>query len=471
MPLTLRHFLTKAFAWLRSRRPEIAIFLLGALLRVSMSWTYPRAWAFDYSSHWEVVQWILDHRQIPQVEDLREAFHPPLFYVTAATLLRLGVTEQQLVVMPIACGIVRLALIWLGLELFLAHSRVARLSALTLAAVIAASVHVDGMVHPEPLNGLWTTSAMLLAGAAFRSNGKARLGWACAAGVVLGIGMLTKISASIIVASIGVAAIAEFLLRKAELRARVFALLPWAAMLSLCLLICGWYFARNVRQYHKLFLTSFDLKFESSLVAESNKTPYLYRRALGFFVGWDPAIFRFPYFPTAIRPNSQFFPVAVASTFVDYWNYTFSGLPRDKPTQMSALFFPLSPAILRVSQIAVAGGTVIAAAVAAAWFGTIGKVFRRQDFASFFLLLVPLLTVLSAMHFAVANPVDHYGVIKGIYMQFGAPPMYALFGLAVAWAARKSDRWPLFALLVAALWLVGSYTVYCRFRVPLVPLG
>jgi 4-amino-4-deoxy-L-arabinose transferase-like glycosyltransferase len=469
--MELKRAASNVWAWLCSRKPECFVFLLGALLRTSMSWTYPRSWAFDYSDHWDVVKWILRHGQIPQVEALREAFHPPFFYVTSALWLKLGGTAEQLVIEPIACGIIRLGLIWWGLEIYLAHSRAARLSALALAAVMAASVHVDGMVHPEALNGLWTTSAMLLAAAGFRSSGKARWRFACAAGVILGVGMLTKISASIVVAAVGVAAAGEFFWQRRELRAKVFALLPWGATLALCVAICGWYFARNVRDYHKVFLTSFDLKFEHSLVVESQKIPYLDRRSLGYFVGWDPAIFRFPYFSTSVRPSSQFFPVAVASTFVDYWNYTFSGLARDRATQMGALYFPLSPRILRASQFAMVGGTVIFASVAVCWATTIGRVFQRRDFAAFFLLLIPPFTVLSAMHFAVANPVDDYGVVKGIYMQFGAPPMYALFGLAVAWALHKSDRWPWFALLLSALWLVGSYTIYCRFRLPLLPLG
>jgi hypothetical protein len=460
-----------AWDWLGSRTPELALFLLGVLLRASMSWTYPRGWAFDYSDHWDVVKFIGEHGRIPEVEELREAFHPPFFYVSSALWLKLGVTSTELVAESIGCGIARLGLIWAGLEIYLPHSRAARLSALALAAVLAASVHVDGMVHPEALNGLWTATAMFLAAAGLRRSGGARWRLAIAAGVVLGIGMLTKISASIIVVALGVTAATELLLRRGALRTRVFRILPWAAAFCMCVAICGWYYARNVRGYHKLFLTSFDLRFEHSLVAESDKTPYLYRRALGFFIGWDPAIFKFPYFPTAIRPNSQFWPVAVASTFVDYWNYTFSGLSRDQRSPMMALYWQLSPRILRASQFSVIGGTAIFLAVVSAWCATIGKVLRRHDFSSFFLLLVPLVTVASAMHFAVANPVDHYGVIKGIYMQFGAPPMYALFGLAVAWCLEKSDRWPLFATLMAALWCVAAYTVYCRLRLPLVPLG
>jgi hypothetical protein len=62
-------------------------------------------------------------------------------------------------------------------------------------------------------------------------------------------------------------------------------------------------------------------------------------------------------------------------------------------------------------------------------------------------------------------------VIKGVYMTFGAPPVYALYGVAVGWSRRRPERWPLFGLLLVALWLVGAYSVLCRLGVPLVPFG
>ena len=47
--------------------------------------------------------------------------------------------------------------------------------------------------------------------------------------------------------------------------------------------------------------------------------PYLDRRTLGFFVGWSNSIFEYPYFPSA---RSRFLPVLIASTFVDYYNFS-----------------------------------------------------------------------------------------------------------------------------------------------------
>ncbi len=458
---------TRALAWLLSRKTELALFALGVLLRVSMSWSYEPTWAFDFGDHWQVVTWILRYGRLPPVEALRESFHPPLFYVTAAFLTKWGVSLTRLVLMPIICGVIKLALVWAGLEVFVMRSRLARVSALALAAVMSASVHVDGMIHPEALNGLWAAAAMLLAALAFARTGRARWGLCSAAGVVLGIGMLTKISASVIVISLSCAALLEFVFAKRTFRGRVAALLPWAWMVGLCVAVCGWYFARNVTLYHQVFLTSFDLKFEHSMVVDSNKLPYLDRRSLGFFVGWDPKIFLFPYHPSAVHPEPRFFPVAVASTFMDYWNFCFSGLSIAERGGPSLVF----SRVVAASRYAVAGGTAIFVATVLAWCFTIVPLFRRRDFARMALLFVPLFTLVSALHFATKYPVDDFGVVKGVYMQFGAPPMFALFGVAVAWTRRSADRWPLFALLVSALWCVTAYTVYCRFRVPLLPLG
>ena len=241
------------------------------------------------------MNWILEHRRLPPVDELREAFHPPLFYVVSAFCLGLGITLKQMVVMPIVCGSLRLGMIWAGLETFLPRSRTARVAALALAAILPASVHLDGSVHPECLNVLWAATAMLLGALAFRSSGPRRWRLACATGVVLGIGMLTKISASVIVISLGITALLEFLVVERSVRARLAAFLPWAAGLALCVAVCGWYYARNLHEYHKPFLTSFDLKFENWVVAESNQKAYVDRRTLGYVVGWDPAIFKFPY--------------------------------------------------------------------------------------------------------------------------------------------------------------------------------
>jgi hypothetical protein len=460
-------------AFLRRRKAELLLFSLGVVLRMSMAWTYDATWSFDSEWHWEVVEWLLTHHRIPTPAEVGQAQHPPLYYLMAAGLTSLGVTRAGMVWVSILMGTIRLGLLWTGFELFLPRARAARLAALGLAAVLATSVHIDGMVYTEATSGTLLTAAMLLTPFVFRRRGWSRWRLAGCLGVILGLAMLTKISGVVVIAALGASAGLEFLFSREDWSTRASQLLCWAWVLVVCVAVCGWYFARNVRDYGQPFVTSFDVESQHHLVAELQKVPYLDRRSPSFFLSWDKSIPLFPYYPSAIEPRPYFFPVAVASTFVDYWNYSFSGLdPRVAiPGWPGQRLRPLTPEIFRASQYGASGGIVIFLATVASWLAVTPRTFRRRDWGLVALLLVPLLTLLSALHFAVANPLDSYGVVKGMYMHFGAPPMYALFGLAVAWALRKPIRWPLFAALLAALWLVASYTLYCRLRIPLVPLG
>jgi hypothetical protein len=132
---------------------------------------------------------------------------------------------------------------------------------------------------------------------------------------------------------------------------------------------------------------------------------------------------------------------------------------------------PMTVAVLAASRYAMFGGTVIMLASAACWFVAMRWSLRQKHFGAVAVLLVPLVTLAASVQFALKYPIDSYGVVKGVYMQFGAAPMYLLFGLAVDWSWRRVPRWPLLGLLLASLWCVACYTIYCRLRVPILPLS
>lgn len=461
--------LRSVIGWLSRRKLELALFLLGVALRVSMRFSYEPTAAYDFPWHWELVQWMIEHRQVARADAVFQAQHPPLFYTIAAVLFANGVSLANLAWLPITCGVVRLGLTWAALELYLPHSRWARASALALAAVIAASVHVDGMIYPEAVNCLWASIAILLAPLAFRSPLRKRLGLALLIGVVLGAELLTKVSGLTILAALCLVGGLELLLSKAAFAQRWRAAACWAAMVVTCLTVCGWYYARNIADFGRPFVISFDLPSQRHMVEDSNRIPYLHRRTVGYFVGWEPAIYSFPFGHAATGENPTFFPAAVASAFVDYWNYGFSQVsPRGK----SGVWHPAAstpPRVVRAAQLAVLGGTVIFFATLAAWLGASRRLWQRRDWGRMSLLAVPLVSLGAVMHFATTYPVDEFGVIKSVYLQYVAGPLCGLYGVSVAWSRERLSRWPLLALLLGALWLVAAYTLFCRFRVQLFP--
>ncbi len=455
--------------WLAERKLELALFLLGVALRVSMRFSYEPTAAYDFPWHWELVEWMIEHRRVAPADTMLQSQHPPLFYAVAAALYSSGVSLANMAWLPVACGVLRLGLTWVALELYLPHSRWARASALALAAVMAASVHVDGMIYPEAVNCLWASLAILLAPLAFRSPLRRRLGLALLIGVVLGMEMLTKVSGLTIVAAVGCVAGLELLCSKGALAQRWRAAACWGAMLAACLTVCGWYYARNVARFGRPFVTSFDLPSQRYMMEESKRIPYLHRRTIGYFMAWEPAMYSFPFGHVATGANPTFFPAAVASAFVDYWNYGFSQV---HPLSKSGVWHPAAstpPKVLRAAQLAAAGGTVIFIATAAAWFAVSRRLWQRRDWGRLSLVATPLVMLGAAMHFAITYPVDGYGVVKSAYLQYGAGPLCGLYGVSVAWSRQRLSRWPLLALLLGALVLVAAYTLYCRFRIRIFP--
>ena len=453
--------ITNFLRWLRVRRIELAVFLLGVVLRLSMATNYHFSWNYDSALHWQVIEWIVANKTIPNTETTFEAFHPPLYYLIAAWLVEHGTRRADLVWFSITCGVARLGIIWAGLELYLPAARWARVTALALAAVLSASVHLDGMIYTEALSCLLCAAAMLLLPLAFRQFGRMRWPLALLIGAILGLGMLTKVSAIVLVGTVGIVTVVELFTLRRPLSTRISNALPWAGMLAVVVAMSAWYYSQNVRQYGTPFVTSFDLSSQHWLVSESAKSSVVDRRSLGFFVGWDSDVYKSPYRPSGLGNTPRFFPVAIASSVVDYWRFGFAGFNESHGGVGRGAMKRVSDA-RDLSRLAMLGGTAIFIAMVFAWAAGMVHVLRRRDMGRLTLLLVPLMMLIAALQFATSCPVDNYGVIKSVYMMFAAPPLFALFGVAVDWARQRPTRWPLLVALCVSLVFVGWYTVTCR---------
>jgi len=436
----------------RSRAPELALLALGVLLRLSMLGRYDIRWSYDAADHWPYIDWFSKHWRLPALSLCRETYHPPLYYLLAGVSLRLG-AGRGVQAVSLVCGCVRLGLIWFGLERHLPRRRMARVVALATAAVLPASVHLDGMITGEGLNGLLATAVVLLGAETLRASGAARWRYAILTGVAAGLHLLTKISALAIIGAVGLAVLLEVFHSRIPWRARFQRFVPWLAGLLVVGAVSGWYFARNARLYHHAFLSGFDGQ-DAPYLGDTQKIPYLERRTLAFFLEWPGDIFGYPYAPMAAVP-ARFWPVLVTSTFVDYYNYHFAPAA-DKPGR------PVRRPAFELSVASAIGGAAIAFVTVAAWIGAFATTWRRKEVVRTVFLFVPLVAVVGQLHFGVKYPIDIVGPIKGIYMQFASAPLYALFGLGVAWLWKRPWVRPLAILELAALGAVAIYTIYCR---------
>lgn len=429
---------------------------------MAAGWRYQAPWGYDAVAHWRYVEWIFHHASLPSTTDNYLAFHPPLYHAIAAALIKLGAGHQGIAWLSFACGVIRLGLIWLGLEWYLS-SRKARIFALALASVLPISIMIDGMTSNEVMNGLFGTAAMILWPKALRATGRQRWRLACVLGLVFGLGLLSKASAAVLLAAFGIGVLANMLLPPKPLswQVRLKALLPFAATLAICMAVAGWFYARNVAQGYGPFATSYEIN-PSWMGHTAASTPYLQRRSLDFVFAWDQSIYQRPYYPVGLQPRARFFPVILASTFVDYYNHSFSGFPLDQPRDLVINGRPMTARLVWLSRGAILGGTLIFLATLAAWAVCLLRTSQKRDWGPFAALLAPALAALVALLYAVKYPYDGQGVVKGAYMQFGAAPLYAMFGLAVAWTCADRKRWLAAGALLLSLAAVAVYSICCR---------
>ena len=441
-----------------------------------MRTNYDYRWSYDFSHHLAFIRWMATTFALPGLDLTREAYHPPLYYLIAGTAMRLGVRESRLGTISIVCGALRLLVLRKVFNRWLGRSSLGAQVALLVAALQPTSIHLDGMATGEGLSNLEAAVAMWLVPSLFwrdraagsRGRLAGRPSWRAAAlGIVLGLALLTKISVLSILAAlaVGVALECFWAWRAAAREAGSLrrggprpgglrgVLAAWLVVGALAASISGWYFARNLKLYGKPFLSGFDGP-DKYLMNAVRGTPFFERRPVEYFHCWTSDIYRFPYYPSGVQPRSCFWPQLVASSWVDFYRYGFSN-----GQGPGALRTP----ILQAARASVAGGTVLGVCAAATTLWLLGWAWRRQDAALLSLMLMPVIALGGQLYFATAFPIDGQGMVKGLYLQFASPPLYAAIGLAVSWLWRSRLGRPIALALLACIALVGSYSIACRF--------
>ncbi len=450
-----------SFLW-RSRKLELALLLLGVLLRVAAALTLNPLWGYDVDGHYQYAEWFAHNAKVPPLTEFFQAFHPPLYYAMGGLIIKAGGHIQQVRILSLVFGGGRLALLWAGLELYLPGRRMARLVAMALAAILPAALFMDVSIGAEALQSFLATLALLLAPLALRAKGRERWYRALGLGLVLGLSLLTKISVLAVLFAVGVSALGESLLPRSGTPAdRLRRAAPFAASLALALAIVAPLLVRNVRAVGKPFLTSFDT-FQAKDQDSVKDRPLLDRRSLGYVFLGSLEIYKRPYWPTAIQPNPRFFPVLMASAFVDYHGY---GLAPRRPAQPDDIMAvtPVRHALLLPSCLSLVGGTLIASTLLGCWLACAYALWKRRQVVMLPLLLAPPLALLGLLHFTIAHPFDILGVIKATYVQFGFAPAYGLFGLAVDELWHRGRKGRVLAWIgLGGLALVAFYTFFCR---------
>jgi hypothetical protein len=206
---------------------------------------------FDVEGHLAYVRYLVEHWRVPLASEGWQMFQPPLYHALSALLVWVparpffdeATTERLLRLVPLACGVAQVELAYRAVRhVFPERADLQRFGTL-LGGLLPINVYASQYVGNEPLTGVLTAAAIVLALGWLRAPAAA-LGAAShwLLGALLGLALLAKPTAVLVVVPVLLVlahAHAEAGERPSRfLRAATRALLAVAA-------VAGWYYVRN----------------------------------------------------------------------------------------------------------------------------------------------------------------------------------------------------------------------------------
>jgi 4-amino-4-deoxy-L-arabinose transferase-like glycosyltransferase len=404
---------------------------LGAAVRINNALVFPPLQAYDGFSHFSYVWFMAEEWRVPLATTGWEFFQPPLYYWLMAALwhglapldpvlrLRLGTMAVGLLGLSIA------GVAWLIVRRELPGDRIPRLLAFGLMLFVPVHLYTAGFLGNENLTAVVSAWALCVLLATLRRPTVLR---AAALGLVLGLAMLTKFTGLVVV----VAAFGTFALRmlvRGDWRTDGRAAAVAAVVM---LLVCGWFYGRNVWVYG----TPFQMSRETFMMQRYEHIQTRGERGFLEYVLFDPMILRRPEWPRGVGlvGEAALGPSALRESvptglYANTWFEGYGGFVMPKVTQ--------DEAVRRSGQALLTLG-LVPTALMAIGFGWALVRLRRDGWDD---ALVAMLLAFGAMMAVVVHgthSVPLHAAVKATYLMPASVVFAFWLALGAAWVGRRS---------------------------------
>lgn len=478
----------KARALLAARGFElfaIAITLVGLALRIEHALTFDGPLrGSDYGVYVQGARWMSTHWRpfnFTGEVSYQVRYQPPFWYFVAALILRVTGSERAVASLSVAGFLIRQVLLAKILARAAPGRPLARGAALALHTLLPLGVLIDGKVNPE---GTVATLVFLAVYALFTMEREAsapegiRLRTAAAFGLISGLAVLAKgTGVTVVIAAALFTAYQAGALSRGGVRA-LFAhlLVPMSFAAIVFVAAVGWWCVPNIQKYNHPFPHEWDLDAQTNPVGVMAQ-PALYRRPLGWTLPFELSYYDVPVIRSPIEPRPNFWGVAVAGTWADFYNRGFCRLQGGEATAKvwggTEGFMSRGTRSWDVTQRCIStfrkltrfGLGLSVAAVAAVFYTLWSHLRSTARRGSFVLPVSALLAVLFVWLFALTYPMDSSAVLNPRYLLPASGPMLACFGIAGGRLEASKHVAARVALNLACLAIatIGALLVYERF--------
>ena len=436
----------------------LGMFAAGAALRINNALVFSPVRAYDGFAHFSYIWFLAENWIVPLPTSGWEFFQPPLYYAWMAWLWNAlapmdAILRLQLGTLVMAVlGLVHAWASWVLVRRVLPDNPVARLAAAGLMLFLPVHLYSAGFIGNEYLCAVFCSLSLV---ALMRVIDRPTVANAIVLGLCLGAAMLTKFTAFVVVAGAFATLGGRAILRRDRTGLGLSAVAA-AAMI----LVCGWFYGRNILIYG----TPFKMSRETFVLQRYENMQTKGRRTIWEYVLFDPVILRRPQWPRAVPlveeiPTEREYSAARESVltgiyanawFDGYGGWVLPAVHQDNTVRRAGqilLTLGLVPSILCLVGIAVA----VRRLWQRGWDDTL--VAMVSTFAAMLAVLV---------QGTIAVPV--HAAVKATYLLPVSAVFGFWFGLGLDWIQRRRARWFRPILATCAVLALVSVTVFFQGR-------
>ena len=223
----------------------------------------PLSAGFDINAHLEYIRYVAETRSIPDARHGLQTFQSPLYYMVSAVFVmafgNLAAEETLsylLRLIPVLCGLVQIEVCYRAVRIAFPGSDGAQKLGLLVGGLLPMNLYLSNYVGNEPMAGCLSAAAGVIALACVTRTSVATSNkWQLLLGLFLGLALLTKVTAILLVPPLTFALIWGLLSARA-LPGRI--IKAAAQMLAVTAVVCGWYYLYNWVQLGKPFIGGWD---------------------------------------------------------------------------------------------------------------------------------------------------------------------------------------------------------------------
>jgi hypothetical protein len=237
---------------------------LYAILAINNFLKLPIYMGMDHAGHLQYIKYIADNWRIPLVTKGWSMGEPPLFYIISAFIYRFSLNlfsletlYRILRLIPLICGAVQIEICYRVLKVVYPTREDLQAFAIIVGGLLPVNIFTSQFLGTEPFAGCLSSVVILYAFKFINSKSEPKAGLFLSIGILLGLSLLSKITALLLIPPLILFIFITFYKRHPLVREYLLLTAKNSAIvLGAAFVLAGWYFIRNYYEFGLFIITN-----------------------------------------------------------------------------------------------------------------------------------------------------------------------------------------------------------------------